>query len=88
MVTMATTLIIIGIIEIIAGFIAALFAVEITTNELIPIALIVVGFVNGILFCAFGKLIRLLENMVSNQNKIIKKLIPNDNNYEDSETPK
>lgn len=85
---MSKMLYVIGIVEIIAAYIAAAIVADMVRNDMVTLAIAIFGFMNGILFCAFGKLIWLLENMVSNQNKIIKKLIPNDNNYEDSETPK
>lgn len=73
---MATILNAIGCFEIIGGFIAAIISADVFENILVPIVIMAGCFVNGIMFCAFGKGIELLEDMVSNQNKIIAKLIP------------
>lgn len=82
---MATALNAIGIIEIIGGVIAAVISIKATRSLLTPIIIIAGCFVCGILFCAAGKGIELLENMVSNQNKIIAKFIPESVERPDSE---
>ena len=73
---MAKTLTTIGVIEMICGVIAACIVTDMTSNELIPIILVAAGIINGVLFCGFGTVVRLLEESVANQKKIIEKLWP------------
>lgn len=71
---MAKALYVFGIFEMVASYIVAYIISNMGANEVIPIAIAIVGIVDGVLFCSFGKVISLLEKSVLNQNKIIERI--------------
>ena len=72
--TTAKVIKMIGIATIVIAVIGAIIAGNETSNELMPIVLVVSGVISGLMFIGFGEIISLLQKNVSYQESILKYL--------------
>ena len=64
----------IGIAEMIICFIGGVIIGSETTNELIPITIILSGIISGTMFIGFGEIINLLQQNANKQDNILQYL--------------